>query len=748
MSSRPIEPNLEELLRHASWLKNLALSLVKDPDQAEDMVQQTWVKALEHPPKTGGNTQGWLARVLRNGIYTRYRSEHRRLARESQVSGSDGELFAHEVVERGETSRLLVEALMRLDEPYRSTLLMRFHEDMAPKEIAQRMDVPAGTVRARLNRGLAKLRADIGQSWGKSWQDCHQALFVFAGIKPGASSTSPWILRTVVLLLVTTAVLVVIQPWAGADQDILATESPPFALEAVGGGMATDSEVPSSSSRTALLSSLTQNGGQETPAFLTVSGEVLRQSGKLRFGNSQGLAQEIPVTAGESSFEKSEQVHMLSPRFTAWFIPDHGFALEVQQVLLKEDTNGSVSLELDLGQTTEIKLQVTDYRGNAIPGAEFRIVGAHLPSDQSIQCDSAGVLQATVIGKFPLKLVVDAWGYGSDVIDIESAETYMQPYDAILGRYLAAGRVVDRRERATESGFGGGDYYFSHRSRAHADLLKQIESRAEMDREFEWVNWNLVVEKGWNEAAFTITRTHPDGLVPSETAVFPLKHILDPTLVPYRFPGEWVDELHPVDIRIAPVSKFIDGEFPPAVRFGWRLVGAPEDEAHIRTGHLLDKAEPVYRFYQPPGQYTVGISMNLDSPYPSFGATVIRVKETVVVEVGVDPPVEYQVELSEDQFYAGYVFQDDSGAPLTLAWKILEASFDSRTSVAFAGFFPEPKYRFFKLGTEYELFISPLSRGALEPTGIRTFIEAPAPGEILHFNISRPDLQRFRLGPQ
>jgi RNA polymerase sigma factor (sigma-70 family) len=748
MSSRPIEPNLEELLRHASWLKGLAHSLVKDPDLAEDLVQQTWVKALERPPTRAGNTQGWLGRVLRNGIYTRYRAEQRRLARESRVAGSDGELFAHEVVERGETSRLLVEALMRLDEPYRSTLLMRFHEDMTPKEIAQRMDVPAGTVRARLNRGLAKLRADIGQSWGKSWKGCHQALFLFAGIKPSASSASPWILRTVALLLVTTAALVVIQPWAGADQEVFVLEATTLGVEEASGAMAADAGVPSTPIRTALLSSASLGVGAPIPAFLTASGEVLQQNGKLRFGNSQGLAQEVSVTDGQAEFEQSEQVHVLSPRFTAWFEPEQGFAMEVHQALLKEDPDGSVSLELDLGQITEIKLQVTDYRENAIPGAELRIVGAFLPSNQAMHCDSTGVWQGAIIGKFPVKLVVDAWGYGSDVIDIELAETHLQSIEVALGRYLAVGKVMDRRERATESGFGGGDFYYSHRSRAHADLLKQIESRVEMDREFEWVSWNLVVEKGWNEEAFTRRKSHPDGLVPGETAVLPLKHILDPTLVPYRFPGEWVDELHPVDIRISPVSKFSDGEFPPTIILGFQRVGAPEGVAYPWGGRLLDKAEPVYRFYKPPGLYTVGVTVSPDSPNRPFGSPAVQDVENVVVEVGVNPPIEYQVELSEGQFYAGYVFQDDSGAPLTLAWKILEASFDSRTSLAFAGFFPEPKYRFFKQGTEYELFIGPLTSGALAPTGIRTFIEAPAPGEILHFNISRPDLLRFRQGSQ
>jgi RNA polymerase sigma factor (sigma-70 family) len=214
MSTRPLEPNLEELLQHASWLKNLARSLVKDPDLADELVQKTWVKALEHPPRHAGNPQNWLARVLRNGIYSRHRAEQRRLAREGRVSVAAGEEIAHEIVERGEMSRLLGEAVMRLNEPFRSTILMRFHEGMTPKEIAQLTGVAAATVRTRLKRGIEKLRADIQDGWGKEWQDCQLMLAGFAGTTGSTSTLSSAFMAAAALLVLTTTAVLLTEPWA------------------------------------------------------------------------------------------------------------------------------------------------------------------------------------------------------------------------------------------------------------------------------------------------------------------------------------------------------------------------------------------------------------------------------------------------------------------------------------------------------------------------------------------------------
>src|SRR5688572_8486299 len=76
-----------ELVRHAAWLRRLALALVGDAALADDVVQGTFVAALAHPPEGGGMPRTWLARVVRNAAKQTFRSGGRRARREAESSG-------------------------------------------------------------------------------------------------------------------------------------------------------------------------------------------------------------------------------------------------------------------------------------------------------------------------------------------------------------------------------------------------------------------------------------------------------------------------------------------------------------------------------------------------------------------------------------------------------------------------------------------------------------------------------------
>lgn len=146
-----------ELLDHSEWLQDLARSLVLDPNQADDLAQEAGLAALTRPPARKTNPRGWLARVLRNVLYQQRRSEGRRRRREQAVARPEGSL-ADESEDRALIHRLLVEAVNELDEPFRTTVLLRYFENLLPAEIARRQNVPEATVRSRLRRGLERLR--------------------------------------------------------------------------------------------------------------------------------------------------------------------------------------------------------------------------------------------------------------------------------------------------------------------------------------------------------------------------------------------------------------------------------------------------------------------------------------------------------------------------------------------------------------------------------------------------------------
>jgi len=164
-------PHLDALLRHGDFVRRLARSLVADADLAEDVAQETWLAALRRPPRHGDNLRAWLGAVVRNLVRLRRRTDVRRLARERvrarPLAGAD----PAEVVARLDWERRIVEVVRELEEPYRSTVVHRFLEQMDPAEIARRMGVPRKTVYGRIERALEMLRQRLDRESGsrRAW---------------------------------------------------------------------------------------------------------------------------------------------------------------------------------------------------------------------------------------------------------------------------------------------------------------------------------------------------------------------------------------------------------------------------------------------------------------------------------------------------------------------------------------------------------------------------------------------------
>ena len=155
----PIRP--EDLLAHADWLRHLGLGLVRGSADPDDLVQATYLAALRSPPDSDQPIRRWLAQVLRNVWKMRVRSSSRRATRETDfaaVEYAEGAISPEALLGRFQTQRLLADLVAELDEPYRSTVLLRYQEGLSSAEIARTQNVPPGTVRWRLMTGLEKLR--------------------------------------------------------------------------------------------------------------------------------------------------------------------------------------------------------------------------------------------------------------------------------------------------------------------------------------------------------------------------------------------------------------------------------------------------------------------------------------------------------------------------------------------------------------------------------------------------------------
>src|SRR5262245_20550915 len=85
MTGHPCSLDLETLLGHADFVRALARALLSDPDSVEEVVQRTWIAALERPPATAGTLKGWLSTVVRNFARQLARGEERRRVREHEA---------------------------------------------------------------------------------------------------------------------------------------------------------------------------------------------------------------------------------------------------------------------------------------------------------------------------------------------------------------------------------------------------------------------------------------------------------------------------------------------------------------------------------------------------------------------------------------------------------------------------------------------------------------------------------------
>jgi RNA polymerase sigma-70 factor, ECF subfamily len=160
-------------------LYGAALRFTRNPTEAEDLVQDTYVRAYRfwHTFKTGTSIKAWLFTILRNTFINRYHKINRRrtvrddlenqlnaLGSEAAVARSAPPPVGPEAVIGQRVTRDRIDAALEsVPEDYRTAVILADLEGLAYKEIAEIMDCPIGTVMSRIYRGrrlLAKLLRD------------------------------------------------------------------------------------------------------------------------------------------------------------------------------------------------------------------------------------------------------------------------------------------------------------------------------------------------------------------------------------------------------------------------------------------------------------------------------------------------------------------------------------------------------------------------------------------------------------
>ena len=163
----------EVALGHLDLLYRAALRLTHNRAEAEDLVQETWLRALRHFDQfdPGSNCRAWLLTILRNAFLNRLRREGREILEGDMATGatdaaaidsvstarsSPEEEFLQTVL-HGDVDR----ALKTLPLPFRQAVILADLEALSYKEVAQVLGCPIGTVMSRLSRARQLLRKEL-----------------------------------------------------------------------------------------------------------------------------------------------------------------------------------------------------------------------------------------------------------------------------------------------------------------------------------------------------------------------------------------------------------------------------------------------------------------------------------------------------------------------------------------------------------------------------------------------------------
>ena len=155
--------------RHATLVYSVACKILNDQADAEDVVQETfiqvWEKAAKFDPKLG-KAASWAATMARNKAVDRIRSTQRR-TRLAEAAGAETAIAnecdatVNEEVFGHDKAQLIQTAIVTLPAEQRQAIELAYFSGLTQNEISEKLKQPLGTIKARVRRGLLKLRDQL-----------------------------------------------------------------------------------------------------------------------------------------------------------------------------------------------------------------------------------------------------------------------------------------------------------------------------------------------------------------------------------------------------------------------------------------------------------------------------------------------------------------------------------------------------------------------------------------------------------
>lgn len=154
--------------QHQEPAFRLAYLLLGDPDDAQDVAQEAFIRAWQALDRfdTQRPLRPWLLRIVSNLAHNRQRSIGRYLAALARFSQENPDAFhAGDNSFSSDDSAALWQALQKVKSQYRAVIYLRYFLDLSEAEMAEVLDVAQGTIKSRLHRALNQLREIIERDY-------------------------------------------------------------------------------------------------------------------------------------------------------------------------------------------------------------------------------------------------------------------------------------------------------------------------------------------------------------------------------------------------------------------------------------------------------------------------------------------------------------------------------------------------------------------------------------------------------
>lgn len=156
----------QEALKFLDALHHFAVRLTRSADSAADLVQETYLKAIDHQYQyaAGTNLKAWMFTILKNiHINRAVRAKREESLDDSQEVHQAGNVVSYSFGRPGDQLRWITQedlenALAQLPDIFRETIILSDYEGFSYREIAKILDIPQGTVMSRLSRARRALR--------------------------------------------------------------------------------------------------------------------------------------------------------------------------------------------------------------------------------------------------------------------------------------------------------------------------------------------------------------------------------------------------------------------------------------------------------------------------------------------------------------------------------------------------------------------------------------------------------------